>query len=73
MHNFQGCHTSYFKGDIHGHVSSSTPFLYNMEKPKYKETNMRYHITRHKVVQYLKVLKSDLVLPISRLPDIAQK
>ena len=51
---------SNFKSDILMHVSSSTPFLYNKREPKYKENNIGHQISKHKIVQYLKCLKSDI-------------
>ena len=64
IHNFSlilgGLDISHFKGDFLWYVSGSNAFLYNIREPKYKQNIMRHQISRHKIVQYLYFLNSDI-------------
>ena len=57
------------------YVSGSTPFLYNIKEPKYKQNNMGHQNSRKNINQYLKFedMISNFDLSISRIPDTAQK
>ena len=54
------------------YVSGSTPFLYNIREPKYKQNNMRHQNSRKNINQ-LKIWYWNIDSSISRRPDIAQK
>ena len=70
MNILVGGDTSFF-----WYVSGSTPFLYNIKEPKYKQNNMGHQNSRKNINQYLKFedMISNFDLSISRIPDTAQK
>ena len=65
----------WFIHNISSYVSGSSPFMYNLRVPKYKQNNMRHQISRQKINQDLKlqILISNFDFLLSRLPDIVQK
>ena len=64
------------KGDILGYVLRTSSCLCNIGEPRYRQNNTGYHILRmgyYSTFGYLDNMIPCFVLPISRLPDIAQK
>ena len=47
------------KGGINSFVWSTKPFLYNIRKPRYKQNNMWYQISRIQNNEQSAILKSD--------------
>ena len=47
LNSFEYWNISYFKGNIHRHLSTSNPVLHNMEERIYKENNIGYQFSRH--------------------------
>ena len=64
------------KGDIHRYVSSTSSPLCDIGEPRYRQNNTGYQVLRigyYSKFDYLDNLILCIVLPIYRLPDIAQK
>ena len=64
------------KGDIHMYVLSTSSRLWDIGEPRYRQNITRYQILRivyYSIFDYIDNLIPCIVLPISRLHDIAQK
>ena len=78
MNILKGWNKYHFKGDIIRHVSESNQFQNNIRiigSQDIKQNNMRYQISRQKLVQYLEfsILISHFDLLRYQLHDIVQK
>ena len=74
--SLQSWDISQTKGDIHMYVLSTDSFLCDIGEPRYKQNNTGYHIikiVKHRLKPYYFNLIPCIVLPISRLPDIARR
>ena len=63
------------KGDIHKYVLSTNSFLFDIGEPRYWQNNTGYQIikkVKYRLIPYSYNLKPCTVLPVSRLPNIAQ-
>ena len=71
-----GWDISQIKGDIYRYVLSTNSFLCDIGESRYSHNNIGYHII--KIVKYRLIPNSQnlipcIVLPVSQLPNIAQK
>ena len=71
--NLQSCDIFQMKGDIQRYVMSTNSFLSDIGELRYRQNNIGYQII--KIVKYrlISYLQNCIVLPISRLPNIAQR
>ena len=64
------------KGDIHSYVLSTSSFLCDVRKPRYRQNSIGYQtikIVKYKLIPYSRNMIPCIVLPVSRLPDIPEK
>ena len=56
----EGWDIIYLKGEIHNSVWSTKTFVYGKREPRYKQTKMRYEISKISDTGQSSVLKSDV-------------